>query len=384
MKKGIKRSRGLIKGTSPAVLMSALFHGALLLIAGGLVVFNIIKKEETQFVPHKVERPKMQLKKLRVKVKQTAKQRKTTERITSARRSNTMPDIQLPRMGGMGAGLDEGIGGFQMVSDLSQMTLMGSGRSVGNDFEGTYYYLMQKRSGAKYPGMSGEEGANAHGTGLCAQFLSKFLRSGWDISVFDPFWRAPAKLYATQFFVPPVNSSLAPEKFGDNTLNEAAYWFAHYKGEIGHKTGGRFRFWGHGDDVLFVRINGEIVLDGCWQTHYEADMAGWRPEPEAEEVNRRYTLANTRFRVGNWFELDPGIPLEMEVLLGEIPGGGFSAMLCVEQEGVDYPERDIPGGGPLLPIFRTMETPEHIIDEMSYAMPDGQVDFFGGSIFSAY
>lgn len=68
--------------------------------------------------------------------------------------------------------------------------------------------------------------------------------------------------------------------------------------------------------------------------------------------------------------------------LGEVPGGNFLAMLMIQQEGVEYPEREI--GGPLLPVFKTMETPEHLIDEMSFTMQDGQIDFVGGPIFSAH
>ena len=382
MKKIVKRTKGLIKGAPTAVVVSAAIHVGLLLLAGGLVVFNIIKKEETQFVPHKVERPKMQLKKLRVKVKETVKPRKTTERITSSRQSKTMQDIQLPKMGGMGAGLDEGIGGFQMVSDLSQMGLMGTDRSVGNDFEGTYYYLKLKRNGTPYPGMSYEEGANDPFSGLFNEKVGEFLHAGWDPAVFDPFWRSPKKLYATQFFVPPVGSTLAPEKFGDtDRTHEAADWLGHYKGEIGYKTGGRFRFWGIGDDIMFVRIDGKIVLDACWNNVYDANWGDWR---SSAEEHRKYQIGTTRFRVGDWFELKPGVPVEMEVLFGESPGGGFMAMLCVQQEGVDYPERDIPGGGPFLPVFKTMETPEHLIDEMGYTLPEAQVDLRGGPIFSAY
>lgn len=362
-------------------MVSAAIHAALLLLAGGLVVFNIITREETQFVPHKVERPKMQLKKLRVKVKQTVKPRKTTERITSSRKSNTMPDIQLPKMGNMGTGLDEGIGGFQMVADLSQMSLMGTGRSVGNDFEGTYYYLMQKRNGTKYPGMSVEEGANEPFGGLMAEVITEFLKKGWDPKVLDPFYRSPKKLYATQFFIPPVNSTLAPEKFGDTRRVEAAFWVAHYKGEIAHKTGGRFRFWGVADDIMFVRLNGEVVLDACYSNTHDANWSGWR---SSAKEHRKYKMGFSRYRVGDWFELKPGEPMEMEVLIGEIPGGGFFAMLCVEEEGVEYPERDIPTGGPLLPVFKTMETPEHLIYEMGYTLPEGFADFEGGPIFSAY
>ena len=380
MKKIIKRTHGLIRGKSTAFLVSVAIHAALFLSAGVFVVFQIVDKKETQFVPHKVERPAMKLRKLRVKVKQTVKPRKTTERITSSRRSNTMPDMQLPKMGNMGMGLDEGIGGFQMVANISKMSLMGSGRSVGNDFEGTYYYLMNKRNGTPYPGMSNEAGARDPNNGAMAEVIEKFLNSGWDPKVFDPFWRSPQKLYATQFCIPSVSSTLAPEKFGDiDRTHEAAFWVAHYKGEIGYKTGGRFRFWGLGDDVMFIRLNGKVILDAGWTQIYDANWSGWR---STAKENRKYQITHSLYRVGDWFELKPGEPVEMEVLIGEVPGGGYLAMLMVEEEGVEYPEREI--GGPLLPVFKTLETPAHLLDEIRYTLPVGQVDLTGGPIFSAY
>jgi hypothetical protein len=378
-KKKSATRKGLIKGTPTAVLVSTGIHLALLLVAGGFVVFSIIDRQEQKFVPpQRIERPKMRLKKLRVKVKQNTKPRRTVQRIAT-KTTKAMPDIQLPEMTSAGSSLAQGIGGFELMDDLSGMSLLGGGRSIGNDLVGTYYYLMHKRDGTPYPGMSGEAGANVFGRGLCPQVISEFLEKGWDTSVFDPFWRSSKKLYATQIFIPPVSSSLAPEKFGDTSRNEAAYWLAHYKGEIAYPKGGRFRFWGFGDDVLFVRINGKIVLDACWEGHYEANMSGWR---SSDPDNRRYTLANSHFRIGDWFELKPGEPVPMEVLIGEIPGGGFSAMLCIQQEGVDYPEREV--GGPFLPVFKTAETPEHLIDEMGYTLPEGQVDLTGGPIFGVY
>jgi hypothetical protein len=89
------------------------------------------------------------------------------------------------------------------------------------------------------------------------------------------------------------------------------------------------------------------------------------------------------FRVSNWFEMTPDEPVDIDVLIGEQPGGGFSAMLCVQQEGVEYPDRaHLPG--PLLPVFKTAPTPQHIIDQISYYLPQGSIDLTGGPIFNVY
>ncbi len=80
--------------------------------------------------------------------------------------------------------------------------------------------------------------------------------------------------------------------------------------------------------------------------------------------------------------MEPGVPVEMEALIAEVPGGVFSMLLLVEEFGVDYPENE--KGDPILPIFKTMETPEHLIDEIEYTLIPGQATLDGGPIFSVY
>ena len=226
--------------------------------------------------------------------------------------------------------------------------------------------------------MTGEAGAAEPPSGLMFKYIKEFFENDWDPSVFDEFWRSPKKLYATQIFVPPIPAARAPEKFGDARRIEPAFFLVHYEGQIAHRTGGRFRFWGMGD-MLYVRINGKVVLDGSWYSYLPYHFAGWTAD--AEE-HLKYQLGECHHRVGDWFDLKPGEPVDMEVLIGDPPGGSFYAMLCVQEDGVDYPEREM--GGPLLPIFKTAPTPSHLIDEMAYTLPDGQVDFEGGPEFSVY
>ena len=69
MKRLIKKSQKVVKGMPSAVALSILIHAALFLLAGMLVVFTVVKKEEKKFEPPKaVERPKMKLKKPKVQV----------------------------------------------------------------------------------------------------------------------------------------------------------------------------------------------------------------------------------------------------------------------------------------------------------------------------
>jgi len=377
MKRIFKKTQGLIRGTSSAVILSAIIHGGLLLLATGFVVFTIIDKRVEKFVPQKIDRPKMKLKKLKVKVKEQAKPRKTTQRIASSRKSADLPDIQLPEMTGMGGGLEGAIGGFDMMADMSEMTIMGAGKSVGNDLEGIFYDLKYYRDGSSVPGMVVTDAG--WDPKPMSDAVNLFLEN-WSPQTLSKYYQAPHRLYATQLMVPPCSSSTAPAKFGIDEETEAAMWVIHYKGKIASKIGGTFRFVGHGDDIFYIRLNGGVVLKASHgdRTDYR-DPENWKSS-SSDHATR--ILGNSRARIGDWFTLEPGIPVEMEALIGEVPGGVFSMLLLVEEEGVEYPENE--RGDPILPIFKTMQTPAHLIDEIEYTLIPGQATLEGGPIFSVY
>ncbi|MEN8255054.1 MAG: hypothetical protein ABFR33_06245 [Verrucomicrobiota bacterium] len=151
MKKRVVKNKKWCRGMPSAVLLSIVIHVALFLLAGMLVVFTVVKKEEKRFEPPKaVERPKMKLKKSKVKVKKTSRPKPTTRIVTKMNRAS-MPDIQLPEMSGMGEGFGGGIGGFDMMPDLGEVTIFGGGQSIGNDFVGTFYDFKRDRSGRGIP-----------------------------------------------------------------------------------------------------------------------------------------------------------------------------------------------------------------------------------------
>ncbi len=221
MKRLIKKSKGIVKGAPSGFVVSLMVHAAAFLLAGMLVVFTVTQKEEKKFVPPKpVDRPKMKLKKPQVKVKKTAKPKATTRIVTKVKRAS-MPDIQLPEMSGMADGLVGGVGGFEIMPDLNEVTLFGGGQTIGNDFVGTFYDFKRDRLG-KPVQMDPD---------TYRQLLKQFIIKGWRTSVFSRYYRSPRKLYTTTFAVPPVQSALAPEAFGESdTIGYC--WAAHYKGQL--------------------------------------------------------------------------------------------------------------------------------------------------------
>ena len=363
----IKKSRKLVKGMPSAVGLSILIHAALFLLAGMLVVFTVVKKEEKKFVPPKaVERPKMKLRKPKVKVKKTSKPKPSTRIVTKVPRAS-LPDIQLPEMSGMSEGLVGGLGGFDIMPDLGEESLFGSGQSIGNDFEGTFYDLKRDRRGRPIPSSPEKY----------LQDVKEFVRSGWKSSEFARYYRSPKKLYATHFMIPVVPSVLGPEVFDENT--GGWLWLAHYKGELVHKDGITFRFRGSGDDLMIVRVDGELVLNGS--IDQGATTPHWQT-PEPTEYGK-YWLGSTGSVVGDWITLEPGVPLDMEVLIGESRGDFFCAMLLVEVKGVKY-ERVGRLMAPDLPMFTTTEITRDQLEAIHANLVPGEAGVTNGPIFRDY
>jgi len=374
MRKKTGKSQKVTKGMPSAVLLSIVIHAVLFLLAGMLVVFTVVKKEEKKFEPPKaVERPKMKLKKPKVKIKKASKPKPTTRIVSKVSRAS-MPDIQLPEMSGMGEGLDGGLIGFDMMPDLGETTLFGGAQSIGNDFVGTFYDFKRDRSGRGIP----------HSMEKYAQVVKEFIQSGWNASKLSRYYKSPKKLYATHVMIPPVLSLTAPEAFGEpDTIGYL--WMIHYKGQLVHKDGITFRFWGSADDMLVVSVNGEIVLNSSVPmmmgkfAFAEGITPHWRTS-SADSL--KCYMGGWRSVVGDWITLDPGVPLDMEVLIGEVPGGGFEAMLAIEEQGVEYPKG--PQGNPILPMFTTARPSLDTIETIHADLVPGEASITNGPIFCDY
>lgn len=357
-----------------AVLLSILIHAALFLLAGMLVVFTVVKKKEVPFeAPKAVERPKMKLKKPKVKVKKSSRPKSTTRIVTKANRVS-MPDIQLPEMSGMGDGLGGGVGGgFDMMPDLGELTVFGGGQTIGNDFVGTLYDFKRLRNGRT-------TGIDPAGF-LYA--LAKFTKGGWKKTELAKYYQSPKKLYTTHFMIPTVSSDIAPTAFGEPDMMGYA-WAVHYEGQIVHPTGGRFRFWAQADDVIIVRLDGRIVVDGSVSDSgsmgsFRSILSGY---VNTTAKSMQYYMGDRQAAVGEWFTLEPGEPLDMEVVIGESPGGSFSSMLAIEEEGVEYPTS--PQGGPLVPMFKTAVPTHSVLDTIYEYLVAGEACPTSGPVFSDY
>ena len=160
-------------------------------------------------------------------------------------------------------------------------------------------------------------------------------------------------------------------------------WVVHYKGQLVHKDPIKFRFWGMGDDVLLVRVNGEVVLSACWpdENGWGANAIGGTWQSDSPD-SRMYYMGHNLADVGDWVTLEAGVPQDIEILIGEVPGGHFVAMLAVEVDGVEYEKG--PQGNPILPMFKTAEPSLDLIETIHGNLVVGEVCVTNGPVFCDY
>ncbi len=368
MQKRRNKSGGIVKGAPSGILISLLVHAAAFMLAGLLVVFTFVQKEEKKFVPPKpVDRPKMKLKKPQVKVKKTARPRSTTRIVTKVQKAQ-MPDMVLPEMSGIGEGLVSAVTGFEIMPDLTELASpFGGTFTTGNDLKGFFYNMNRGRTGRPVP-MSPEQ---------MEDLMYSFMSGGWRKSIFSRFYRSPTAIYTPTICVPTVMSELAPEAFGEQNA-EGYCWAVLYEGELVYPEDITFRFWGVGDKLMAVNVDGKTVLICAYQSAVRERFANiWQPNDPNDNV---YYFAEHRARPSDWITLKAGEPQKIQVLMADLQGGLVYHILSVEVRGETYPLNRA-GGGPTFPVFRTSEIAEATMDRIYSDLYPGDVTLTNGPIF---
>jgi hypothetical protein len=181
--------------------------------------------------------------------------------------------------------------------------------------------------------------------------IDEFLSKGWDESVLNRYYRVTRPLYTTQIFIPLINANAAPKAFGVENIVKPSFWLIHYKGQVSAPSDGEWRFWGDGEEVCSVAVDGQPVLLANWR-EITTPSVNWKsPEPPGRKV------ANSHLRAGTWFSLKKGQIIDLDILIGERAGGVFCAFLLIEKKGETYPMQD---GHPVFPAFQLapFDTPQ--------------------------
>jgi len=179
-----------------------------------------------------------------------------------------------------------------------------------------------------------------------SKVVQEFLVKNWDETVLNRYYRVSKPLYTTQIFIPNMDANEAPKAFGAEKTVKPGRWVIHYKGQISAPTEGTYRFWGCADDAMAVAVNGKTELVAC-----RPDMAVAMTEITWKSTEKPGAqAADDPLLAGDWFDVKQGEIIDLDVIIGERPGGLFNAFLMIEKKGETY---EMDGQGhPILPIFQ--------------------------------
>jgi hypothetical protein len=182
-----------------------------------------------------------------------------------------------------------------------------------------------------------------------ADKMKEFVTGDWSKKTFNDIYRSKKALYTTQIFIPSIDAEDAPKAFQANDI-EPKNIAVLYTGKMTFPEAGDFRIVGFGDDHLFVRINGKVVLDGSLhQIMPELDSG--------ENLGSAYTTPIfTTLHAGPWFTVEKGQTVPVEILLGEQPGGHFAQFVMFQKKGATYKMRSDAPDIPALPILQFVPT----------------------------
>ncbi|MDF1860296.1 MAG: hypothetical protein P1U87_08775 [Verrucomicrobiales bacterium] len=333
------------RGTKATAALVAVGFHVLIAVIAALVVILPQTQEEPEIVAMMVAPPQ---KKQEMQKKNVVKQTKKTSASSAAAaplaqlmRANAMAKISLPNVtrtskGPLGIGdADFGAGGFG-----SGTSGMGAGETMfgnpsGNGLIGSFYDLKQDRN-RKATGITGDSAPKFN------EVMQKAARSKFAPSAFSSYFKAPMELRFGMLAIPTMDANQGPAAFAVEKEVQPKAWLVHYTGRVAPPARGKWRFVGYFDDALVVFVNGKVVLDASWMPCFN--------EKGVRQPFGGPALANGKPAVfGNWVDLQG--PFQIDILVGERPGGQMGGALLAQEERGRYDKRK--DGTPILPIFST-------------------------------
>jgi hypothetical protein len=182
--------------------------------------------------------------------------------------------------------------------------------------------------------------------------IEEFLAKEWSESVLNRYFRSGKALYTSQIYIPVMSAGGAPKAFDLEKVVESSAWVVSYKAQVAPPEDGTYRFITFADDLLVVAVNGRTVCVGG--KGKLSDLNGWR----AKEGEPRIVAGNGELVIGDWVSLKKDEPVDLDILLGERPGGTFCAYVLYQKQGETYPVTE--DGIPRFALFQlaSHETPQ--------------------------
>ncbi|MDR0535478.1 MAG: hypothetical protein LBG65_03885 [Puniceicoccales bacterium] len=227
--------------------------------------------------------------------------------------------------GGDGPGIGPGKGGGRNMVSFFGVDGFGAAGIVG-----TLYDI--KRT------PKGEPTAAAGSVPNYLAVARKFVNSGWNEAVLrGNYWESPTKLSLQQVLVPLMSAEAAPKSFKADGM-AGKRWIAHYKGSVVAPFSGKMRFVGMADDWITVRWGKKNLLVAGYPASHTGSYVSGTPRkgakppamPDGVGDSFPYGFRRPNFQTGPWFNVSKGSTYEIEIAIGETPGGEFCATLAFQ------------------------------------------------------
>ncbi len=188
------------------------------------------------------------------------------------------------------------------------------------------------------------------------EILMKFVAANWDSQLIEKFYRTQKPLNTSSVFIPTIHAVDGPKAFGVENEVQPKMYVIWYRLTASPTEDGTYHFVGMADDILLVRVNGEMVLDGSlipvkkdlWTNEKRYPVLDYKPTNDTEKGG---------LFVGTPVHLHAGDTVNIDVMIGEEPGGWSNYFLYLQREENTYQTQT--NGSPLLPIFQVDTNPIH-------------------------
>lgn len=243
----------------------------------------------------------------------------------------------------------EGIG----ASDSGAASGFGSPAKISGTIGGFFYDFKQNSEGVAVKNYERDV------TGNYIKNVKRFHRGRWNSDALSKHYKGERELFVRYIAIPFSKATEGPRFFGVEKKVKPKGWIVHYSGKVIAPRNGKFRFAGLGDDYLSVAINGRPHLIAPWW-NLRSDLIDNRANSDAEKdksvkhggpfgADDAERLRN-HIIYGRWFNVSAGEELQVDIAIGENPGGMLGYLLLIEEDGVKY-QKQKKGGAPILPPF---------------------------------
>ncbi len=288
---------------------------------------------------------------------------------TSAPTAIPVPDIVVtePSMH-FGDDIDFGQGWADDVAIGASGGSFGSTSSDSGGLEGFLYDLKQDARSNPRPYNTG--------FGRNQDFVNPMLelqRSNFSTAKLRDYFVSPIPLYLTRLAIPLTDANEGPKLFQADKFMEPKGWFALYRGKVVVPRDGEYRFSGASDDYLVVYVDGKMRLNASYPHIRGALSADWKTPEQPGQHNAPFDARRCRIIYGDWIQLRAGQIIDLDIAIGENPGGKLWFLLQIEEKGVEY--RKTKEGRPILPLLTTQMILPDDIEEIKKDFPNYEIEF---------